>query len=325
MPPTPDALRKPRLLVARRLFDEQLAPLEAAFELDRHDSDSALTPAQLAARLQGCWGLLGSGSEAVDADLLAACPALRAVALVTVGYNNLDLPACRSRGLLLSNAPGVLTDATADFALALWLAAARRVGQAERHLRAGRWQGWAIDQFAGAPIAGSRVGILGMGRIGSAIARRARGFGVQLAYCNRGESAEAAALGAQRLALPELLAWADHVIVVLPYTAETHHLIGAPELARMKPTAVLVNIARGGVVDDAALAAALQAGRIGAAGLDVFEGEPAVHPGLLACENALLTPHIASSTLTARRAMVALAVQNLLAWRRGEPGPTPIP
>lgn len=319
-------MAKPKVLVARRLFGDVIAPLREVFELDVHDSDEPLAPTALAARLQGCWGLLGSGTEKVDAVLLDACPELQAVALMTVGFNNLDLAACRARGLRLSNAPGVLTEATADFALALWLAAARRVGEGERYLRAGRWQGWRIDQFAGAELRGARLGVVGMGRIGAAIARRAHhGFGLSIAYSNRKPSPEAEALQALRLPLDELLASSDHVIVVVPYTAETHHLIGARELALLQPHAVLVNIARGGVVDDAALAAALQAGRLAAAGLDVFEGEPCVHPELLKCENAVLTPHIASSTLPTRRAMVGLAVQNLLAWQRGEPGPTPIP
>lgn len=319
------ALPRPRLLVARRLFPEVLEPLRAVYELDTHDSDTPLSATNLAARLQGCWGLLGSGSERVDAALLAACPDLRAVALVTVGFNNLELPACRARGLLMSNAPGVLTEATADFGMALLLAAARRVGEGERFLREGRWQGWAIDQLAGAPVAGTTLGVVGMGRIGSAIARRARhGFGMRIVYARRSRAAEAEELQAEHLPLPDLLLQADHVMVVVPYTPETHHLIGATELAWMKPSATLVNLARGGVVDDAALAAALQQGRLAAAGLDVFEGEPAVHPALLACPNAVLTPHIASSTLPTRRAMVQLAVDNLLAWAEGRPGPTPI-
>jgi glyoxylate/hydroxypyruvate/2-ketogluconate reductase len=318
-------MSKPKVLVARRLFADVIAPLRERFELDMHDSDTPLPPAELAARLQGCWGLLGSGTERVDAQLLAACPDLRAVALMTVGYNNLDVPACRARGLRLSNAPGVLTEATADFGLALLLAAARRVGESERYLRAGQWNGWQIDQFAGQELRGSMLGIIGMGRIGGAIAHRAHhGFGMQIRYCNRSAAANEAAVQAQRLALPELLAQADHVIVVVPYSPDTHHLIGAAELALMKPTATFVNIARGGVVHDGALAAALQGGRLAAAGLDVFEGEPAVHPALLACHNAVLTPHIASSTLPTRRAMVGLAVQNLLAWAQGEAGPTPI-
>jgi len=315
---------KPKLLVARRLFPELLEPLRAHYELDVHDSDAALSPAELRQRLQGCWGLLGSGSERVDPELLAACPDLRGIALITVGYNNLDVPACRARGLLLSHAPGVLTEATAEFGLSLLLATARRVGESERYLRAGRWQGWGIDQFAGAPVSGTVLGIVGLGRIGGLIARRAAaGFDMQVRYHNRKPLPDAG--GALWRPLPELLAEADHVLVVVPYSPATHHLIGAAELAQMKPTATFVNIARGGVVDDAALAAALRAGRIAAAGLDVFEGEPSVHPALLACENAVLTPHIASSTLPTRRAMVQRGVDNLLAWAAGQPGPTPIP
>jgi gluconate 2-dehydrogenase len=317
---------KPRLLIARRLFPQVLEPLRAVFDIDQHDSDTPLPPAALAQRLQGCWGMLGSGTEKVDAALLQACPELKAVALMTVGYNNLDVAACRSHGLLISNAPGVLTEATADFGMALLLAAARRVGESERYVRAGQWSGWSIDQFAGSELRGSLLGIVGMGRIGSGIARRAHhGFGMRIAYCNRSPSDEAAALGADRLALPELLAQADHLMIVVPYSAETHHLIGATELALMKPSAVLVNIARGGVVDDVALAAALRERRLAAAGLDVFEGEPRVHADLLACDNAVLTPHIASSTLPTRRAMVLLAVQNLLDWQAGGSGITPIP
>lgn len=315
---------KPKILVARRLFADLLEPLRAHYELDVHDSDEPLGPA-LAARLQGCWGLLGSGTEKVDAALLAQCPDLQAVALMTVGYNNLDVAACKARGLQLSNAPGVLTEATADFGMALLLAAARRVGEGERYVRAGQWSGWSIDQFAGSELRGSLLGIVGMGRIGSAIARRAHhGFGMCIAYCNRSASPEAAALGAERLPLADLLRQADHLMIVVPYTAETHHLIKAEQLALMKPSAVLVNIARGGVVDDAALAAALRERRLAAAGLDVFEGEPRVHPDLLACEHAVLTPHIASSTLPTRRAMVQLAVDNLLDWQRGGPGITPL-
>ena len=321
----PPMQSKPKLLVARRLFADVIAPLREVFDLDVHDSDTPLPPAELAARLQGCWGLLGSGTERVDASLLNACPELRAVALMTVGFNNLDLPACRARGLLLSNAPGVLTEATADFGMALLLAAARRVGEGERYVRAGQWNGWSIDQFAGAELRGSLLGVVGMGRIGAAIARRAHhGFGLRIAYCNRSPSPEAEALQAERLPLQELLAQSDHLMIVVPYSSETHHLIGAAELALMKPSSVLVNIARGGVVDDAALAAALQGGRLAAAGLDVFEGEPALNPALLACQNAVLTPHIASSTLPTRRAMVQLAVDNLLDWQAGGPGKTPI-
>lgn len=321
-------MSKPTLLVARQIFPSCLERLAPHFELRLPEHDVPLPPAQLRDRLQGCWGMLCGGTETVDAELLAACPDLQAVALFTVGYNNLDLPACRARGLKLSHAPGVLTEATADFGMALLLAAARRVGEAERFLRAGQWKQWSLDLLAGAEVAGTTLGIVGLGRIGQSIARRARhGFGMRIRYHQRQRVAPEleAELGAQWLALPELLAEVDHLMLVLPYSPATHHLIGAAELALMKPTAVLINLARGGIVDDAALAEALKQRRIAAAGLDVFEGEPQLHPVLLECENAVLTPHIASSTLPTRMAMVDLAVDNLLAWGRGESGPTPIP
>lgn len=320
--------KKPKLLVARKVFPSCLARLSDAFELREPLDDVPLPPAQLRERLQGCWGLLAGGTETIDAELLAACPELKAVALFTVGYNNLDLAACRARDLKLSHAPGVLTEATADFGMALLLAAARRVGEAERFLRAGQWQQWSLDLLAGAEVNGRTLGIVGMGRIGQSIARRAHhGFGMPIRYCQRQRVAPEleAELGAQWRPLNELLAEVDHLMLCLPYSPATHHLIGAAELARMKSTAVLVNIARGGIVDDLALADALQSRRIAAAGLDVFEGEPQLHPALLACDNAVLTPHIASSTLPTRQAMVDLAVDNLLAWARGEAGPTPIP
>lgn len=314
---------KPRLLVARRLFDDLLAPLAPHYELRCHDHDEALSAEALREALQGCWGLLGSGTERVDAPLLQACPALRAVALITVGYNNLDLAACRARGLMLSHAPGVLTEATAEFGLALLLATARRVGESERYLRAGQWRGWGIDQFAGAPVLGRTLGVVGLGRIGQLVARAARD-GLQMTVLHHSRRPVPGWEAGWR-SLPALLAQSDHVMLCVPYTADTHHLIDAAALAQMPPHATLINLARGGVVDDRALAEALKRGQIAAAGLDVFEGEPALCPELLTCENALLTPHIASSTLPTRRAMVGLAVDNLLAWARGEAGPTPIP
>ncbi|MBH9554183.1 2-hydroxyacid dehydrogenase [Inhella gelatinilytica] len=314
---------KPHLLVARRLFPDLLEPLVAHYALRLHDHDEALSPAALQAQMQGCWGLLGSGSERVDAALLAACPDLRAIALITVGYNNLDVAACRQHGLLLSHAPGVLTEATAEFGLTLLLATARRVGESERFLRAGQWRGWGIDQFAGLPVMGRTLGIVGLGRIGQEVARTAQqGLRMQVLHHSR---RPVAGWESGWRSLPDLLAQSDHVMLCVPYSPDTHHLIGAAQLAQMKPSATLINLARGGVVDDRALAQALIRGQIAAAGLDVFEGEPTVCTDLLACDNAVLTPHIASSTLPTRRAMVQCAVDNLLAWARGEPGPTPIP
>ena len=316
---------RPKILVARRVFPEVLDRLRAHADLEVHDSDEALAPAALIERLQGCDGVFVATTERIDAALLGACPRLRAVCSMAVGYNNIDLEACTARGVLVSNAPDVLTETTADFGLALLLATARRVTESERYLRAGQWRHWSVDLFAGQDIHGRTLGIVGMGRIGQAIARRAvHGFGMQLVYHNRSRlaAADEAELRARWLPKDELLKVADHVLLVVPYSPATHHLVGAGELALMKPTATLVNLARGGVVDDAALAEALQAGRLFAAGLDVFEGEPAVHPGLLAATNVVLTPHIASASRPTRLAMAQLAADNLIAFFQGGVPPT---
>ncbi len=316
-----------RVLVARRLFPEVVERLRAHFEVDYREEDEPLAPALLAERLQGCAGVLVAGTERIDAALLAACPGLRAVCSMAVGFNNIDVPACTAHGVLASNAPGVLTETTADFGFALMMATARRIAESEHWLRAGHWHHWTVDLFAGSDVHGATLGILGMGRIGQAIARRgAHGFGMKVVYHNRSRLPEGdeAALGARYLGLHELLRTADHLVIVVPYTAQTHHLVGAAELALMKPTATLTNIARGGVVDDAALAEALRERRIAAAGLDVFEGEPAVHPGLLAVPNVVLTPHIASASLPTRRAMADLAASNLIAVLTGGMPPTPL-
>jgi gluconate 2-dehydrogenase len=222
----------------------------------------------------------------------------------------------------------VLTETTADFGFALMMATARRIAESEHFLRRGEWTKWSVDLFAGADVHGATLGILGMGRIGQAIARRgARGFAMPVVYHNRSRLAAAgeAELGARWLAKDELLAAADHLVIVVPYSAESHHLVGAAELKRMKPSATLTNIARGGIVDDAALALALREGTIAAAGLDVFEGEPAVHPDLLTVPNVVLTPHIASASLPTRRAMAELAAANLIAALDRRPGAPPPP
>jgi gluconate 2-dehydrogenase len=234
-----------------------------------------------------------------------------------VGYNNFDLPAMTAAGVMATNTPDVLTETTADFGFALLMATARRMAESEHFLRAGLWTRWSFDMFAGAEVHGSTLGIIGMGRIGQGIARRgALGFGMKVLYCNRKplDAATEAACQARHVSKTELLQTADHVMLVLPYSAEAHHTIGAAELALMKPTATLINIARGGIVDDAALAAALRNRTIAAAGLDVFEGEPTVHPDLLTVPNVVLTPHIASATIPTRRAMADLAADNLIGF-----------
>ncbi|HEV7574823.1 MAG TPA: D-glycerate dehydrogenase [Caldimonas sp.] len=318
----------PSILVCRRIFADVVARLRDRFEVEANDADDVWSRDELIRRLQGKDGVFVTGTQAIDAALLDACPRLRAVCSLAVGYNNIDVAACTARGVAVTNAPGVLTETTADFGFALVMAAARRISESEAFLRRGEWTKWSVDLFAGSDVHGATLAILGMGRIGQAIARRgAHGFAMPVIYHNRTPlpAAVADAIGARYVPLETLLREADHLVIVVPYSAESHHLVGAVELALMKPTATLVNIARGGVVDDVALAAALQAGRIAAAGLDVFEGEPAVHPDLLACRNVVLTPHIASASLPTRRAMASLAADNLICLldpEAGKPAPT---
>jgi lactate dehydrogenase-like 2-hydroxyacid dehydrogenase len=284
-----------------------------------NQEDRTLAPQELAQRLATADGVLIVGGERVDDALLAACPRLKVVSNIAVGYNNFDLAACTRHGVIATNTPDVLNESTADHAWALLLAAARRVGEAERWLRGGHWKRSTFDMFPGADVHGKTLGVVGMGRIGRAIARRAEGFSMRVVYHNRRRLPPDEEGGATWVGRDELLREADHVIVVVPYSQATHHLIGAAELAQLKPTAVLVNIARGGVVDDAALVKALRDGRLAAAGLDVYEGEPELKPGLLELENVVLTPHIASSTRATREAMARLAMRNLgeaLAGRR---------
>ncbi len=304
------------VFIARRVFGDIVDRLRADFEVRTHEGESPLSQAELIAALQGCTGVFITGSEKIDGVLLDACPQLKAVCTMAVGYNNVDVAACTARGVVVTNAPGVLTQTTADFGFALMMATARRISESERFLREGRWQHWGVDMFAGGDVHGATLGVLGMGRIGQAIAKRGHGgFDMKVAYHNRSHLAPdvEASLGATWMTLPDLLRSVDHLVIVTPYSAETHHLIGAEQLALMKPTATLINIARGGIVDDTALAAALASGTIAAAGLDVFEGEPVVNPALLALRNVVLTPHIASASVPTRRAMANLAVDNLLA------------
>lgn len=308
-------VQRPSVLVTRAVFPAVIDRLRAHFTVVDNPEDADWSRAELVNRLRGQAGVLTAAGERIDAELLAACPALRICANMAVGYNNFDLSAMTRAGVLATNTPDVLTETTADFGLALLLATARRIGEAERYLRSGAWQRWRYDLFLGAEVHGRTLGILGMGRIGQAIARRARhGFGMQVLYANRSrlDLSTELACGARWVGRDELLAQADHLIVVVPYSAQAHHLVGEAQLARMKPSATLVNIARGGVVDDAALARALAQGRLAAAGLDVFEGEPQVLPALLALPNVVLTPHIASASLDTRLAMANLAADNLI-------------
>ena len=320
-------MSKPKILVARAVFPEVIASLEQHFDVESNQGDDIWTKAELSRRLRDKDGAFTTGGDRIDAEVLAACPNLKICANMAVGYNNFDLAAMSAAGVLATNAPDVLTETTADFGFALLMATARRITESEHYLRAGKWTKWSYDMFAGADIHGSVLGIFGMGRIGQGIARRgAHGFGMKVIYHNRSrlDAALEADCQASYVGRDELLRSADHVVLVLPYSPQTHHTIGAAELALMKPTATLVNIARGGIVDDAALAAALRDRTIAAAGLDVFEGEPKVHPDLLRLANVVLTPHIASATLPTRLAMANLAAANLIAFFAGKSPLTPL-
>ena len=320
-------MSKPSILVARAIFPEVLQSLAQVFEVESNPSDEVWSAAELTRRMQGKVGALTTGSERIDAALLQANQQLRIVANMAVGFNNFDVPAMTAAGVQGSNTPDVLTETTADFGFALLMATARRVTESEHYLRAGLWTKWSYDMFAGAEVHGSTLGIMGMGRIGQAIARRAaHGFGMQVLYHNRSRlSAELEAqCKARYVTKQDLLQSADHVMLVVPYSAESHHTIGAAELALMKPTATLINIARGGIVDDAALAMALRDKRIAAAGLDVFEGEPVVHPDLLTVPNVVLTPHIASASNSTRLAMANLAADNLISFFKTGQALTPV-
>ncbi len=320
-------MSKPRILVAREIFPEVIARLEKHFEVEYNSADEAWSPAQLIAHLQGKSGVFTTGSNRIDAEVLKACPELKICANMAVGYNNFDIGAMTAAGVLATNTPDVLTETTADFGFALLMAAARRMTESEHYLRAGKWTKWSFDMFAGSDIHGSTLGILGMGRIGQGIARRgALGFGMKVIYHNRSrlDTTLEAECKASYVSKKELLETADHLVLVLPYSPESHHAIGAAELAMMKPTATLVNIARGGIVDDAALARALLNKQIAAAGIDVFEGEPSVHPDLLTVPNVVLTPHIASATVPTRLAMANLAADNLIEFFSGRTPPSPV-
>ncbi len=322
---TPSPTSKPKILVARAIFPEALAKLEESYEVQSNQSDNIMTSEALQKALSEVDGALVAGSERIDATALSGASNLKVVANISVGYNNFDVPAITAAGVMATNTPDVLTDTTADFGFALLMATARRMTESEHWVRAGKWDQWSIvNNPLGMDLHHSTVGIIGMGRIGQGIAKRALGFGMKVIYHNRSHLSDAdeKACGATYVSKEELLRTADHVVLVLPYTAQNHHTIGAPEIALMKPTATLINIARGGIVDDAALARALQAGKIFAAGLDVFEGEPQVHPELLKCTNVVLAPHIASATEKTRRAMVDLAIENLRTALDGKKPPS---
>jgi len=317
-----------KVLVARPIFPDVIERLRQYFEVDANPG-APLAADEFARRMADRDGALLAG-DPVTAKVLEGAPNLKVVSNMAVGYNNFDMQALNAHGVLGTNTPDVLNESTADFGWALMMAAARRIAESEHFLRAGKWGTWSYDAFLCADVCGSTLGVLGMGRIGQALARRARGFNMRVIYHNRSRVAPEieAELNAEYVSKADLLKRADHVVLVLPYTAENHHTIGAAELASMKPTATLTNIARGGIVDDAALIQALRNKTIAAAGLDVFEGEPNFNRDFLTVSNVVLTPHIASATESTRRAMANLAADNLIAAlgegpRAGNP-PNPI-
>jgi len=317
-----------RIAITGRIPSAGVEMLEEAGEVVAWDSLDVPTVEQVHAMVKGADAVLTLLTTKVDdAFLDAAGPQLKVVANVAVGYNNVDVAACARRGVVCTNTPGVLTDATADIAMALILMATRRLGEGERVIRSQQpWQ-WGMFYMLGSGIQGNQLGIVGMGDIGQALARRAKAFGMKIAYSNRRPVAPQleAELGAQFMSMEELLSTSDVVSLNCPYSPATHHLMSTAQFEMMRPSAFLVNTARGPIVDEAALVAALKTGQISGAGLDVFENEPAVHPGLLECENAVVIPHLGSATQETRAAMARLAAHNAVNVLAGVEPRTPIP
>ena len=310
---------KPKVMVTREVFADVLEYLSQYVEVYSNQSDRPMSPEELADALSDKEGAVITISDRIDAALLKRCPELKVVCNVAVGTNNMDLAACSNAGVMATNTPGVLEDSTADFAWALILAAARRVTEAEAYLRKGAWDRWKLKQLLGTDVHHATLGIIGMGAIGRVVARRAAGFDMTVIYHNTRRAPEAVekTCRARFVSKPDLLSQADIVTLHVPYTPATHHLIGQADLAQMKATAILINTSRGGVVDDAALIAALRDGTIAGAGLDVFENEPKFNPAFLALKNVVLTPHIASSSRVTRHKMAMLAAENLVAALTG--------
>ena len=314
---------KQKVLVTREVFDETIDFLKSRFEVESNQADRLYARDELIAKLQGKDGVQTSSSDRIDSELLDKCSAIRAVCNTAVGYNNIDVDACTRHGVMVTNTPGVLTDSVADYSMGLIIATCRRMTEGEAYLRKGEWKGTFLKQMLGRDVHGATLGIFGFGRIGQAIARRARGFDMSILYHSRNRAAADAEKesGAVYAGKEELLRRADVVLLILPFTPDTQHFIGAKELALMKPTAVLINMARGGIVDDAALIEALAKRTIWAAGLDVYENEPRLNPGFLELGNVVLSPHIASSSESTRKAMAMTAAKNLAVALSGQTPP----
>ena len=314
---------KQKILVTREVFDETIDFLKSRFEVESNQADRLYAREELIAKLQGKDGVQTQSSDHIDAELLDRCPTIRAVCNTAVGYNNIDIDACTRHGVVVTNTPGVLTDSVADYSMGLIIATCRRMTEGEAYLRKGEWKGTFLKQMLGQDVHGATLGIFGFGRIGQAVARRARGFDMKILYHSRSRAAADAEResGAVYTGKEALLRTADVVLLILPFTPETQHFIGAKELALMKPAAVLVNVARGGIVDDAALIDALKKKTIWAAGLDVYENEPRLNPGFLELGNVVLSPHIASASEPTRKAMAMTAAKNLAAALSGQTPP----
>jgi glyoxylate reductase len=314
---------KPRVLVTRHVYPAAIAILQEHCIVDYRDSYDVMDAAQLARKLQHADGVVCQLTDALTAGVIAAAPKLRVIAQIAVGYDNIDVAAATRRRIAVTNTPGVLTEATADLTFALLLATARRLPAAEAYLRAGKWQRWDVDLLCGSDVHGRTLGLVGFGRIGQAVARRARGFAMRVLYSSRSGAAPAVEheLGAIRVPLDALLRESDFVSLHVPLDESTRHLIGVEQLSAMKRTAFLINTSRGPIVDEPALVAALEEGLIAGAGLDVFEHEPAVSSGLLALTNAVLLPHVGSAVTSVRSLMCALAARNCVAVLTGERPP----
>ena len=315
-------MTQPKVFIPRPLQPQVVERVAFRCELTMHPHDEPLTAPQLAEACREAEGLVACGMR-VTQELLEHAPHLRVVANVGVGYDNIDVAACTRRRIMVTNTPGVLTEATADLAFGLLMAVARRLVECDRYVREGHWQSSRWELLWGSDLHGKTLGIFGLGRIGQAVARRARGFSMRILHhsLDRLTQAQEQELGAQFVDPETLLREADFLSLHVPLTPQTHHLIGSRELAMMKPTAFLINAARGKVVDEAALVEALRSKQIAGAGLDVFENEPQVHPGLLALPNVVLAPHVGSATSETRLAMAMLAADNLLAALDGKRPP----
>jgi len=312
----------PRTLVTRKLPSSVIAKLEAASDVDLYVGGAAISRDELLQRVKGVDAIVCLLTDTIDATVLdAAGPQLKVVANVAVGYNNIDVAACRARGVQVTNTPDVLTNACADFTWALILMITRRLGEGERVVRAGQWKGWALDYMLGMELRGKQLGLVGVGRIGGAVAAKAPAFGMTVAYTAR---RDAGLPHSTQMPLDRLLATSDIVSLHCPMTPETKHLIDQKALTKMKRNAYLINTSRGPVVDEAALAWALKERVIAGAALDVYEKEPEIHPGLLGLENVLLIPHLASATTETRTGMADLAVTNAIAVLNGQPPITPV-